>query len=320
MDGNNTKPLFSVIIPVYNKGGVVKRAIDSVLSQSFDDFEVIVVLDPSTDASSEIVKSLSDDRLRVYERDKPGAGGYAARNLGIEMATGKWIAFLDADDEWFDFSLLKHNQLIQKYDASMVCTSWQESDQHGLITNSRPVSERVLELVDFYQAYAKEERLLNTNTISVKKELFDRCGGFPVGKYLRGGDVATWIKLAYAAGSVICSSVETAIYHREDSTVTKKIVPQIENNPVYDVCRDLANNEYRDFTMQKSLRKLSNRHIRYGLVCRAKDGSLCLSDMKYYSFIYSPFDYLVFLIWAVLPKKAGVFLADISLMMKRFLF
>jgi glycosyltransferase involved in cell wall biosynthesis len=94
-------PFFSVIVPVYNKEKYVSRAISSILNQSFDDFELIIICDPSSDNSNLEVLKFHDSRIKIFNREIPGPGGYAARNLGIENSNGKWIAFLDADDEWY---------------------------------------------------------------------------------------------------------------------------------------------------------------------------------------------------------------------------
>src|SRR5690554_2524745 len=94
-------PFFSVVIPVYNKEPHIARSINSVLNQSFQDVELIIVCDPSTDNSNAEVAKFTDPRIRVFHRDEPGPGGYAARNLGIKEAKAEWIAFLDADDEWY---------------------------------------------------------------------------------------------------------------------------------------------------------------------------------------------------------------------------
>lgn len=88
----------SVIVPLYNKARYVRRSLDSIASQSFSDFEVIVVDDGSTDESPKIVADYGDARFRLITQ--PNAGPGAARNRGIAEAKGEFIAFLDADDEW----------------------------------------------------------------------------------------------------------------------------------------------------------------------------------------------------------------------------
>ena len=92
-------PKISVIIPLYNKGFIISETLQSVLAQTFTDFEIIIVDDGSTDNGFEIVSKFSDERIRLFQQENKGAA--AARNLGIEKSKGKLIAFLDADDYWF---------------------------------------------------------------------------------------------------------------------------------------------------------------------------------------------------------------------------
>jgi len=92
-------PKISVVIPLYNKGFIISETLNSVLAQTFTDFEVVIVNDGSTDNSFEIVSQFSDNRIQLFQQENKGAA--AARNLGIEKATGELIAFLDADDYWY---------------------------------------------------------------------------------------------------------------------------------------------------------------------------------------------------------------------------
>ena len=101
------RPRVSVIIPTYNRGSIVTRAADSVLSQDFEDFEVIVVDDGSTDDTAETLSTYEARirrkgdgfvKLRILRQENQGV--CAARNAGIFASKGEWIAFLDSDDEW----------------------------------------------------------------------------------------------------------------------------------------------------------------------------------------------------------------------------
>lgn len=89
--------MISVIIPLYNKETIIERSLKSVLSQDYDDFEVIIVNDGSTDRSMEIVRSIQDPRIVLIEQENGGPS--KARNTGVMHAKGEWILFLDADDE-----------------------------------------------------------------------------------------------------------------------------------------------------------------------------------------------------------------------------
>lgn len=92
-------PTVSVIIPTYNSANLLSRAVDSVLEQTYSDLELIIIDDGSTDSTDEVVSEYSDERIK-YIKHELNRGGSAARNTGIENAKGKYIAFLDADDEW----------------------------------------------------------------------------------------------------------------------------------------------------------------------------------------------------------------------------
>ena len=91
-------PGVTVVVPLYNKGSYVDRALLSILKQSYRDFEVIVVDDGSTDDGPARALRFADSRIRLVSRPNGGPG--AARNTGLAMAEGKFAAFLDADDEW----------------------------------------------------------------------------------------------------------------------------------------------------------------------------------------------------------------------------
>ncbi|WP_415060983.1 glycosyltransferase family 2 protein [Flavobacterium sp.] len=118
------QPIFSIIIPLYNKEKAIEKTLKSVFHQSFTDYEVLVINDGSTDKSEEKVKRFSDERLRLISTENKGVS--QARNLGINEAKGKLIAFLDADDYWFPNHLEKLVELHQKFpEAGLLATNYQ---------------------------------------------------------------------------------------------------------------------------------------------------------------------------------------------------
>src|SRR5699024_6424946 len=100
--------MFSIVIPLYNKELSITNTLQSVLNQTFTDFEVVIVNDGSTDNSVEKVEAFNDPRIRLIHQ--ANAGVSAARNKGIEEANYDWISFLDADDLWMEnhLSILKN--------------------------------------------------------------------------------------------------------------------------------------------------------------------------------------------------------------------
>ncbi len=105
-------PYFSVIIPTYNRESFLFLATNSVLNQSFQDFELIIVDDGSTDNTKELLKSLKDPRIKIFYQDNKGVS--SARNKGISESFGEFICFLDSDDQFNNSKLEKAKEVIDK--------------------------------------------------------------------------------------------------------------------------------------------------------------------------------------------------------------
>jgi len=144
-------PFFTVVIPTHNRSNLLKRAVVSVLDQTFEDFEIIIVDDHSTDDMSSVVSSFSDFRIK-YAMNHRKKGACGARNTGIFSAKGKWIAFLDDDDVWLSDKLKFQYELIQKagQTVGLVCTDYvifKEKQQRPKVFKNRPsgwVSDKLL--------------------------------------------------------------------------------------------------------------------------------------------------------------------------------
>ncbi len=110
-------PEISVILPVFNSEEFVRKSIESVLAQTFEDFELIIVNDGSTDSSKDIIDSFKDDRIRLINQSNQGPG--AARNNALKMAQGRYVMYLDSDD-WFTSDALEvaYGE-ITKFDADL---------------------------------------------------------------------------------------------------------------------------------------------------------------------------------------------------------
>jgi glycosyltransferase involved in cell wall biosynthesis len=107
-------PTVSVIMPAYNAGGWIKEAIQSVLDQSYSDWELVIIDDGSADDTTQAVKSFSDPRIQLYSQKNQGVS--AARNAGIGKSTGGWLAFLDTDDIWLKDKLKTQSAYFENFD------------------------------------------------------------------------------------------------------------------------------------------------------------------------------------------------------------
>lgn len=122
--------MISVIIPTYNRAGVLERAVRSVLDQQDEELEVIVVDDGSTDPTSAVLAAIGDPRIR-YECLTERSGACAARNRGIELARGEYIAFQDSDDEWLPGKLTIQRKLLEETGADVVFCAFERYSVQG---------------------------------------------------------------------------------------------------------------------------------------------------------------------------------------------
>lgn len=166
------EPVFSVIIPTYNRAGIIRRAIESILCQTFRQFELIIVDDGSTDNTKEHIASYQDDRIiYVY---KENGGQNSALNKGLEIASGKYIAFCDSDDAWLPQKLEKTYQKYLSDESISVVYHWT-----GICINNKVelAREDVLE-GNIYRAVLKQGYLTSPTFLSCKKECFETIGLF----------------------------------------------------------------------------------------------------------------------------------------------
>jgi glycosyltransferase involved in cell wall biosynthesis len=132
-----SEPIITVVIPTRYRPELLRRAIDSVLSQSIDSFEIVVVVDGPDPASLQMVSAIADERLRVVALDA-SVGGSEARNTGVRHARGAWIALLDDDDEWMPAKLEKQLAAAQALAGTRILVACRYLDRDGDTQLVRP--------------------------------------------------------------------------------------------------------------------------------------------------------------------------------------
>ncbi|OPY61567.1 MAG: putative teichuronic acid biosynthesis glycosyltransferase TuaG [Syntrophorhabdaceae bacterium PtaU1.Bin034] len=168
-------PLVSVIIPTYNRAGVVRRAVQSVLNQDYRHFEVLVVDDGSTDETGLFFRKINNDRLQFIRLEK-NVGGAQARNIGLNRARGEFVAFLDSDDEWLPSKLTKQ---VQKFRDL--------PEEYGLVYcgllfvhhNGKPGKEYLMNASGSFLDDLLVQNLIGSmSSVMVKKRFLQPLGGF----------------------------------------------------------------------------------------------------------------------------------------------
>lgn len=164
------EPLVSVIIPVYNRGHLLGRTIESVLGNNYDNLEIIIVDDASTEDIKTVVNNIGDQRLK-YIRHGENLGGANARNTGIDAATGSYVAFLDSDDVWLPNKLKLQLDLIQNHgEHERVVVHTQFNYYNGYVTRVLPARARRLgEALGDYLFVS--DGAIHTSTLLMSREL-----------------------------------------------------------------------------------------------------------------------------------------------------
>lgn len=180
--------LVSIITPVYNAEKFISNTIESVVNQTYRNWEMLLIDDCSTDSSAEIIKKIAekDSRIRYIKLDK-NSGAAVTRNWGLEEAKGRYIAFLDSDDVWKEEKLQKQMYLMKSKDIGFCFTSYRYMIEDGSPTNK---VARAPEKIN-YNGLLKNT-IIGCSTVLVDKE---KIGDFRMTNIRRGQDTATWLQL-----------------------------------------------------------------------------------------------------------------------------
>lgn len=223
---NERVPKISVIIPLYNKAPYIKRAIDSVLSQTIQDFEIVVVGGNSSDGGEEIVHGYSESRIHFVEEQ--GQGVSSARNQGVREARADLIAFLDADDEWAS-NFLETILILREYYPhagfyGTGCYINKNGKKTACIYNDNKGEQLIHNYFRAKNSFG--DFIIITSAMVIPKKIFLSVGGFPR-KYIQHEDryLRARIALDY---DVAYSPKLCAIYHFNYATYSNRARKYVE--------------------------------------------------------------------------------------------
>lgn len=203
------QPFFSVIIPTYNREQFIRRAINSVLNQTCQDFEIIVVDDGSKDQTKKVVSTFGAQVRYVYQENQ---GPSIARNTGIRLARGQYIAFLDSDDQFLPNKLYMNKKFLEANKNSYFLYSWYHEIKKGrknrLVNNLKEYKDQN----KFQMSLYKRKFTIRTSTVVVHKSCFDNIGLFNP-KYRYSQDWDMWLRLS-GQYKGFCQKYPLALYRR----------------------------------------------------------------------------------------------------------
>lgn len=187
---------FSIVIPLYNKRESITRTLRAALNQSYQEFEVVIVDDGSTDGSSCVIEEFSDSRIKLFKQTNAGVS--AARNKGIREASHEYIAFLDADDLWDKEFLSEMQKFIKDFpDAGMWGCAFDEVAGDHFRMRDFKIEQGFRGYVNSYFDHAKRSILFWTSAIIAKKSAICTVGFFDERICILGEDLDLWFRLAY---------------------------------------------------------------------------------------------------------------------------
>lgn len=216
--------LVSVVVPLYNKEHSIALTIESILNQTYENFEVILIDDGSTDNSADVVKQYNDKRIKYYYKCNEGVS--VARNYGIAIAASEYIALLDGDDIWRPAFLQEMLEFIgDTPNASLWGCGYEIQDENCDLKNWPIITmkEGYRDYVDNYFKVACKNTLFTSSSVIFRKSIFNKIGRYDE-NLIKGEDMDLWFRFALN-GRVAYYNKPLAIYRwQAENRVMQRIV------------------------------------------------------------------------------------------------
>lgn len=255
--------MFSVIIPVFNKAPYLQKAIYSVISQTFQEFELIVVNDGSKDNSLEVLQSINKTLDKPFTIiNQQNAGVSTARNNGVKIAQYEYIAFLDADDWWDATYLEEMKALITQYPEAGIYGSSYFKVKNGKHIPANIGVEAGFQhgFINYFKVYAKTMWMpLTSISAVIKKDIFIENNGFKPALKL-GEDFDLWVRIAIDYPVAFVN--KALAYYNQDVDVINRAV----NSRFYKPHEHMLFSDYGDIMNHKDFRYLYEKLALYGLL------------------------------------------------------
>lgn len=247
----NEKQLVSVIMPLYNSEATVRESINSVLNQSYRNLELLVIDDCSSDAGPFIVAEIAklDERVRFIRLDKNSGAG-VARNEAIRRSSGRYIAFLDSDDQWEPNKLRMQIEVFSKYDVALVCSGFSMVNARGEFCGTRQPIEWIT-----YRA------LLRENLVGCLTAVYDagKAGKRFMPGIRKRQDYSLWLDILREFGPAYCIQEPLAQYLVHPNSISARKIEMIKwNYQMFRVAQEFSPASAALLTLGNAFRKVFN--------------------------------------------------------------
>ena len=231
MNNKFKPPLVSIIIPTYNHSDYLRKAIHSVICQTFKNWEVVLIDNNSTDNTDEVIKSFKDPRIKHIKINNNGIIA-KSRNLGIKISRGDWIAFLDSDDWWTENKLeiclsnLNENVDLIYHDLEVV------NKNRNIFFRNKFVKGRLLKkpiLQNLLESGIKIGNAIGNSSVIVRRSILNKIGGISENIELVGSeDYNTWLKVAQITNQFkyIKKKLGFILIHNSNTSKKDMSIPQ----------------------------------------------------------------------------------------------
>lgn len=251
---------FSIIIPLYNKAPYVEKAIQSVLTQTYQEFELIVIDDGSNDGSLEKIQKFRSSKVQIVSQENQGVS--ITRNNGVKLAKYDYIAFLDADDWWKSTFLQEMKKVIEKYpNAGIYGSSYYKVKNNKFIPAKIGVEDSFESgVINYFRVYSTTLWMpLTSISVVIPKEVFVYKNGFNPSLRL-GEDFDLWIRIAQKYPVVFLNKL--LAYYNQDVDVSKRAIGE----KFYKPDEHMLFSDYSTFSNNNDFIFLFQRLALYGLL------------------------------------------------------
>jgi glycosyltransferase involved in cell wall biosynthesis len=249
-------PLVSVVIPTYNHGDYLEKAISSVLSQNYNNYEIIVIDNHSSDNSNEIISNFKDNRIQYLKIHNNGVIA-KSRNSGVKVAKGEWIAFLDSDD-WWTYDKLKTCMYYADKNVDLIYHDLKIVSTNSRLLGRKKNKTRQLKKPILYDLLVNGNPISNSSVI-VRKKMLEKIGLIDErNELVAAEDYNTWLRISNLTDKFLYLPKRLGYYLIHDQSISKKDMSLPYRKATCEFLKFINNNQ--KIKLESTIRYLSGRY------------------------------------------------------------